>query len=267
VFNFNNPLYFYEDYVNENSFVIKNEPYLEYGYINKEKHLIESWCDSIGIEKVINVPELFFLENEIDAANIYLERITKNKKKLVLLQWVGGKTPKDKNPESFKGAKVTMYRRSLEQKTAQEIVNKLVDTGDYIIGDVGHPNFPELKNTTRVNFPIRSVLALHKIVDGFIGIDSFLQHAAASKSLNNPGIVCWGGTSPKCLGYDKHINLIKKVCSTPFCHRPNSYLFDKQAHGAMWDCIYGDKCMKSFTADKIVDAYLELNRKKEGKQC
>jgi hypothetical protein len=263
VFNFGNPLYFYDDYINDEAYVIRQEPYLEYEYISKKSHLIDVWCKQIGVEPTTLTPDIYFLENEIDAAKMYVDNVTENgKKELILLQWIGGKVPKDKTPAELKGSLAAMYRRSLPQDTAQKLVNKLVETNKYVVGNVAHENFPDIKNTNRIHFPIRSVIALLKHVKTFIGIDSFLQHAAASSEINKQGVVCWGGTSPICLGYDTHVNLTKSVCNNPFCHRPNSYLFDMQSHGAMWDCTYGDRCMKAFTADEIFQECMKIGVEK-----
>jgi len=257
VFNFNNPLYFYDDYINDECIVIKREPYYGYNYISKNSHLIQNWCDEIGIESICNYPDLYFLENEIESAKMYVDKITdNNKKELILLQWIGGKVPQDKSLKELKASLASMYRRALPQDIAQGIADKLIEKG-YVVKDIGHENFPTLKEIDKIQFPIRSILILLKFAKTFIGIDSFLQHASASETLRKKGIVCWGGTSPICLGYDTNINLITQVCPTPFCHRPNSYLFDMQPHGAMWDCLYGEKCLKSFSVDEIIKIFEE----------
>jgi hypothetical protein len=82
------------------------------------------------------------------------------------------------------------------------------------------------------------------------------MHAAAA--LNKKALVCWGGTSPEKLGYNMHKNLRRKVCPTPECHRPNSYLFDTQSSGFLWDCKYSDECM-NYTADEILENFKILN--------
>jgi hypothetical protein len=252
-FNFSNPLYFYDDFINDETVILKVEPYLDYGYVNKEKHVVESWCDQLGIECDGVEPDLYFLDNELEMAKFYVEKIQDNtKKEMILLQWIGGKVPEDKSNDKLKMSLMTMFRRSLPLIEIEKVVNYLKDK--YVIGNVGHNNFPEIKNTNIVFFPIRSTLALLPYVKTFVGIDSFLQHAAAAKQINKKGIVLWGGTSPKCLGYNVHINITKKTCNTPLCHRPNSYLFDAQANGAMWSCMHNEKCLK-YTAEEIIKIF------------
>jgi hypothetical protein len=254
-FNFGNPLYFYDDFVNDETVILKNEPYLDYSYINKEKHVVESWCDQFEIICDGIEPDLFFLDSELEMAKFYVEKTQNNaKKEMILLQWIGGKVPEDKSNDKLKMSLMTMFRRSLPLIEVEKVVDYLKDK--YVIGNVGHNNFPDLKDTNIVFFPIRSTLALLQYVKTFIGIDSFLQHASAAKQINKKGLVLWGGTSPKCLGYNTHINITKEVCNTPYCHRPNSYLFDAQPNGAMWSCIHNEKCLK-YTAEEIIKVFEE----------
>ena len=266
IFSFNNPLYFYDDYVNEESVVFKYEPYLHYDYINKNKHLVECWGDYFDLEIKDIRPDLYFLKNEVESSAIYYDKITNNgQKELILLQWIGGIIPNSTDRMQLNSNLARMYRRSLERETAQKITDILIDKG-YVVGVVQKENYPIIKNAININFPLRSTLVLLLNAKTFIGIDSFLQHAAASNFINKKGIVCWAGTSPKVLGYETHINLTKEVCPTPFCHRPNSYLFDVQPHGALWDCKYGEKCRK-YSAEEIIKVFEEnFENKKEEKK-
>lgn len=252
-FNFANPLYFYDDHVQEGMMALKTEPYLHPDYINKKKHLVECWCEQLDIPCDGIEPDLYFLDSELDLAKMYVDKLQeKNKKELILLQWIGGKVPKDKSKEELKGALMPMFRRSLPMEEVEKVIDYLKDK--YVIGNVGHTNFPDLINTEVIFFPMRNTLALLKYCKTFIGIDSFLQHAASANQVDKKGIVLWGGTTPKCLGYDKQINITKEVCPTPFCHRPNSYLFDIQPNGAIWSCIHNEKCLK-YTSEEIIKIF------------
>lgn len=248
IFNFNNALHFYENWIDNNpeSMVLKCEPYYHRDYINKNKHLIVCWCELLGIEVKGNLsPDIFLTPNEDKAAELYADTLTENRKKrLVLFQWVGGKTPQNKDDEKeLKSFLAEMYRRALPKKFAQEVVNFLNGQGCEV-ALLQHPNFPNLNNARTLNVPsIRAVIALLKHCDYFIGIDSFAQHAAACNQILKPGIVFWGGTSAESLGYPIHHNWEVEVCPTPACHRPNSYLMDMQVNGQMWDCPWGEPCM------------------------
>jgi len=264
VFNFGNPLYFYDDYVNDSSFVIKVEPYTDYSYMFESTHLIDSWCKMIGLERNNAVPEMFFMDNELEAANAYVKKVTGDgKKKFIMFQWIGGIVPQNKEEMAGIDALSRMHRRSIPKSVAQKVSNKLVSR-DYVVGVVQHENFPEIQGAERLYFPntpVRGVIALLKYAEGFIGIDSFIHHA--SMVFNTPGVVIWGGTSPKKLGYEQHTNLVPKaLCETPFCHRPDSYVFDSTSIGSIWNCPYNTKCLQ-YDADDIIKAYegLELLNK------
>lgn len=260
VFNFNNPLHFYDDYVNDETIIFKEEPYLTYQYINKEAHLIQAWCDVLGVENVQKTPDLYFLDSELESAQMYIDELkSKNKTKtagFVMFQWVGGKIPEHNTNLEFKKALSPMFRRAIRHDLAESICKDLIAKG-YIVGVVGHENYPKIEGTEKIFFPIRSTLALLKYSSAFIGIDSFLQHAAASDALNIPGVVIWGATSKECLGYDKHVNIEKIACSQPKCHRPNSFLFDIQGHGAMWECPFGEKCLR-YSKEEVISAFDSL---------
>lgn len=260
VFNFGNPLYFYDDYVNKESFVIRVEPYTDYGYMSEEEHIITAWCRMIGIERKDAVPEMFFLDNELEAAKAYVSKLTAGfKKKFVVFQWVGGIVPGAKDELSMLDAINRMHRRSLTKSVAQKVANKLI-ARDYVVGSVQHENFPDIQGTERLffpNSPARGIIALLKYSDCFIGIDSFIHHGAMA--FNKKGVVIWGGTNPKKLGYDHHTNLTKVACKTPFCHRPDSYVFDATSIGSIWNCPHNTKCLE-YDADEILAAYEAIPR-------
>jgi hypothetical protein len=250
VFNFANPLYFYEDYINDETYVIKEEPYVCYDYLNKNKHLVEVWCDLIGVPCDGINPDLYFIPSELTSAELHIKEVSKrNKDKpIMMFQWVGGKVPEKNEDIAVKQALASMYKRSIPYEEACEIAKAL--NKDYAVCVVGHTNFPEIPLTEKFFYPLRSTLALLTVKDvEFIGIDSFLQHASASNQINKSGTVLWGGTSHKVLGYDLHKNIYNNSGCPP-CHRPNSYLFDVLPTGGIWECPKGEVCMKGF--DKVV---------------
>ena len=255
VFRFDNPLYFYDDFVTPETFLMHVEPYRDHGYLHGDGHLIDVWCRSLGIDPEGAKPQLHFLKKEDEAAQVYIDKITAGgKKKFVLLQWTGGIVPKSKNDGEYMDAISRMHKRSIAKSVAQKLVNKLISRG-YAVGVVQAENHPDLEGAERIFFPIRNVLALLKYSDHFIGIDSFLQHAAAA--MNVPGVVIWGGTKPERLGYKIHRNMTKQVCPTPFCHRPNSYIFDANPSGFIWNCPHDEKCM-DYDADEIIKEFEAL---------
>lgn len=252
---FDNPNKFYDRYIRDKeSHIFKIEPYVQNDYINNDRHLLDVWCEECGVERKGANPTLHFLKNEYELAKTLHDEITENgKKKLIMFQWIGGLVPQDNKEVTLLDNKLKMHRRSIPKTVAQQVVNKLVAKG-YAVGNIAHENFPAMSGSTRIFYNLRATLALLKYAEGFVGIDSFLHHAAVAMNLK--GVVVWGGTNPKKLGYEGQINLAKVACKTPFCHRPDSYLYDGDAHSGLWNCPYDEACL-DWTSDEIMKAFEE----------
>lgn len=248
LYNLHQPQHVYEDYIKDSkTYPIGFEPYLHPDYIYKKRHCVECWCDMIGIQCDSIYPEFFFNKSEDSMADIYLGGFNK---KMILIQGVGGKNPEGKDEKNRIVSAAQLYRRNLPQDVIQSLVDKLKSDG-YEVGTIQASNQFQPKGSQIITFPPRAIIELVPRVAGIIAIDSFVQHAAAA--FKKPAVVCWGGTSPSVLGYDIHRNLTRKACNNPFCHRPNSYLWDFQTTGFLWDCPYDEVCM-NFNSDDIINA-------------
>jgi hypothetical protein len=254
VYSFNTVQHLYEDYIfkNDDTCIVEVEPYRHPDYMNNNMHIVKAWCDLLNIECDSIVPELYFTVNESNMAKAYLSKFNKP---LVLLQHIGGAIPQkaDDKMQAI-ASELNMYRRSLREETTQKIVDQLIADG-YAVGSVQADTQFQPKNTEKIQFPIRAIMALIPHVDSIICIDSFLQHACAA--LNKKALVLWAGTNPEKLGYELHTNLRRNVCATPECHRPNSYAFDMQPNGAVWDCPFSDVC-RNYEAETIINAFKEM---------
>lgn len=251
-FHFANPVHFYEDWINNETQVMKAEPYMHYDYLAKNRHVVDCWCEMLGVPFDGAEPDLYFIPGEIEAAQIFAEELTDGgKSEFVMMQWIGGIPPDKNEPKAVKEKLLQMYRRSMPQTQAQAIADYFIKEKKWTVITVGHSNFPQLLGTKNPQLPIRAIISLLLQCKTFVGIDSFLQHAAAARQINKKGVVIWGGTCKTCLGYDGHVNLEVQACVTPACHRPNSYLFDVQPNGQIWDCPWGEPCMKRPIAEVI----------------
>ena len=246
------PTYFYEDYiVSSKTLFLKAEPYQTYDYIYRKKHFVECWCDEIGVACDSTKPELYFSDKERRMAQLYLNGFDK---KMVMLQHTGGKDPVDKSEKARMIAAAEMYRRGIREEVTQAITDGLLNRG-FMVGSVQHENQFCPSMAEKIQFPVRSILALLPHVEGVIAIDSFLMHGAAA--VGAPSLVMWGGTNPKVLGYDVHHNVERQACPTPMCHRPNSYLWDVEPNGYMWECPHNDRCME-FDAEDILREFDQM---------
>lgn len=259
ILNHGQPVYFYEDYIKaKKTVVLTVEPYQHFDYVYKKKHFVECWCEMLDIPCDSVYPEIFFGETEQRMAELYCEKFDKD---MVLLQHCGGKVPEDKSEKQKIISKSGMYKRNLKEQTIQEIVDGLINRG-YMVGSVQADTQFCPSMADKINFPIRAIIALIPYVAEVICVDSFLMHGTAV--FKKKSLAIWGGTSPKVLGYEHNVNLTREVCDTPMCHRPNSYLFDIEPTGYMWDCPHNDKCM-DYSSDEILMAFDKMTGGKGGR--
>lgn len=244
VYGFGQHSNFYEEWVNPaHSHVIKVEPYIHPDYILKKKHLIECWCEQVGV-KCNNIrPEIFLTAQEKSLA---MAQISMAKKPPLLMQICGGKNPAKNTMEEWIKAETVMHRRNMPMHVAEKVIEGLSDKFNVL--QVKSENQPLAKGANPMIVPnIRAIFSYIPLINHFLCIDSFLMHACAAFS--KKPVVCWGGTSPAQLGYSDQINITKIACPTPFCHRPNSYLFDIMPNGQQWDCPHGEPCLEHDPAD------------------
>lgn len=251
VYRFDNTTYFYEDLIkNSKSLVLKPEPYLHPDFIYKNKHCTESWCEMLGVEFDNTKPDYYITQKEIETAQKFMAM---RPKPVMLMQISGGPIPIPNQVPP----KVLV--RDLNEKTAQAVVDMvskdyhvlLITTPTQLHLNGVEPSYHRIPNSPHIGFTIRELISLIPFAKKSLFIDSFMQHAA--RAVNQKAVVVWGGTSPKTLGYEENINLVKKVCDNPHCYRPNSYLFDLAPNRTPWECPYGEECMK-FSPIEIVGA-------------
>ena len=216
--------YFYQDYIeNKDVIVFKHEPYDQTGHITKKKHLIENWCDLLGIKFTNQQPEIYVN---------YIQKMTtglwKRDKPVMVLQTNGGPANQQYSYS---------WTRDMPIEVAEELVNRYKN--EYHIVQITRADGYPLDGVERVDRILSNMELFALLVESKkrILIDSCLQHAAAAFKL--PSMVLWIGTSPIVFGYDLHRNIIAKLTA-----RANqligSYLFDYQFENNAHECPYID---------------------------
>ena len=216
--------YFYQDYIeNKDVIVFKHEPYDQTGHITKKKHLIENWCDLLGIKFTNQQPEIHVN---------YIQKMTtglwKRDKPVMVLQTNGGPANQQYSYS---------WTRDMPIEVAEELVNRYKN--EYHIVQITRADGYPLDGVERVDRILSNMELFALLVESKkrILIDSCLQHAAAAFKL--PSMVLWIGTSPIVFGYDLHRNIIAKLTA-----RDNqligSYLFDYQFENNAHECPYID---------------------------
>lgn len=228
VYKVGNTQYFYDDFIKDkDTIVFKHEPYFESNHIMKRKHLIENWCNLLGIEYNNQYPVLNF--------NLVQQRIAnkwKRERPVLVIQTNGG--PLNNNS-------IYSWTRDIPFDLSLSIAEKYSKTHHII--QICKPSSRKLPNVEVVDEQMSAMemFLLLAISDKRILIDSCLQHAAAA--LNVESTVFWIGTSPKNFGYVLHNNIVANT-PTGVTKMIDSYLFDYSFDGITHECPY-------FTIDEM----------------
>jgi hypothetical protein len=226
VYKLNNTPYFYRDFIyNKDVEIFACDPYKTTAHITKKKHLIESWCEQIGVNYSGETPvlDLNLREQEIASKLLHLP----DEKPLLVFQPFGG-------PGKGHQEHPYSWMRDIHPTIAQQLVNILQEK--YNIVHVCYDSHPVLQNCIRFDQIVykKVLFALLNISQARLLIDSSLQHAAAA--LNLPSTVVWVATQPKVFGYNIHTNIEPKTKYEE--GTIDSYLFDYNFTGAIHECPY-----------------------------
>lgn len=261
-------------------FMGENEPYLDFEYRKKKAHFIEAACRRNGLKKpkqkigIINLTQKEKKDVKKILDQILSQMPNAKGKKIVALQWTGG-VPTFSQDSANDIGRVTQAR-NYPKESAQKIVDALIKN-DYAVLQISLPKEETLNNVLRLYndqnsapLPIRYLFAVLNECFGFIGIDSFGQHAWAALGKQN-GVVMWGGTSPVQLGYDSMLNLVptNNPCDDMHCGRPFSFIGDFLGNGEPWSCPFEEGCMRhnpDFVVGKFLTLISESKNKKEIEQ-
>jgi hypothetical protein len=240
VYKFGNISYFYDDYIKDkNSIVLRMEPYHSEDLLYRRKPLAEIWCDVLKIPCIDVKPEIFLTERELIFANNNL----KKNGPILLIQSSGGASNQN-HPYS--------WSRDLPPAFAQEVVNSLKDKFNKIL-HIRRDNQPALENTIKITDNFRNLFCYIALSDKIIGIDSFVQHAAAA--FKKKATVGWISNSPIVFGHKIHDNIVANGAES-FRHRIDSYLeSDDWTGGRFYECPY-DNINNLFNKDQFIESVL-----------
>lgn len=217
--------YFYDNYIkNKDTIIFKQEPYNQTDHILKKKHLINNWCDILGVQYTGQQPQVY-----VNMAQKMTLGLWKRNKPTMVIQTNGGPLTEQKYGYS--------WARDIPFDLAQKVVDKYKN--DYHIFQITRPDSQKLNNVEVVDSKLSNMELFAILIEAKkrVLIDSCLQHAAASFKL--PATVLWIGTSPKVFGYDLHNNIMSNPPDGNV-KLIDSYMFDYALDGILHECPYLD---------------------------
>jgi ADP-heptose:LPS heptosyltransferase len=177
------------------------EPYKSNFQFGKQ-HIIESYCEHHGVKYSPSMKPKLYTEQHKDSVDKWLK--DKEISKYILIQFSGGQPRAGFN---FSNQYTNINpNRNYQPFLAQQVINYLKEEyKDTTIIDCTLPNEPGYLNTIKCDLHWAQIHELLKNAEGFVSIDSCLQHFSAS--VEKAGVVIWGSTRWTQFGYSHNKNL------------------------------------------------------------
>jgi ADP-heptose:LPS heptosyltransferase len=177
------------------------EPYKSNFQFGKQ-HIIESYCEHHGVKYNPSMRPKLYTEQHKDSVDKWLK--DKEIGKYILIQFSGGQPRAGFN---FNNQYTNINpNRNYQPFLAQQVINYLKEEyKDTVIIDCTLPNEPGYLNTIKCDLHWAQIHELLKNAEGFVSIDSCLQHFSAS--VEKAGVVIWGSTRWTQFGYSHNKNL------------------------------------------------------------
>ena len=177
------------------------EPYKSNFQFGKQ-HIIESYCEHYGVEFDKSMKPKMYSEHYKKDVNKWLS--DNDIGKYILVQFSGGQ-PKAGFNANNQYTNINP-NRNYQPFLAQQVINMLLEEyKDTTIINCVLPNEPHYEGTIRCDLHFAQIHELLKGAEGFISIDSCLQHFSASTEKH--GVVIWGSTRWTQFGYSHNKNL------------------------------------------------------------
>lgn len=225
VYSLGNIPYFYQDYIEDKDvLVFRQEGYFQNGHIKKQKHLINNWCDILGVDYKNQLPVINFNLVQQRMINVW-----RREKPILLIQSNGGPMDDNKIYSWTRDIPPIIVRKIVEKYSEEYHIIQICRNENEVVNGVSEAYYKAMSN-----FELFTLLAA---TTKRVLIDSCLQHAAAALDLSST--VLWIGTSPKLFGYELHSNILANEPK----NKPkliNSYLFDYSFNGDSLECPYND---------------------------
>jgi len=216
------------------------EPYKSNFQFGKQ-HIIESYCEHHGVKYNSSMRPKLYTDHHKESVDKWLK--DNEIGKYIMIQFSGGQ-PKWNYKDNVQYQNINP-NRNYQPFLAQQVVNMLLEEyKDTTIINCVLPNEPHYRGTIRCDLHFAQIHEMLKGAEGFVSIDSCLQHFSASAEKH--GVVIWGSTRWTQFGYSHnknlHFHMGKKWDESKF--------IDSDPRNNMVDCKI------------IVDQYKKLDKSK-----
>ena len=216
------------------------EPYKSNFQFGKQ-HIIESYCEHHGVKYNSSMRPKLYTDHHKESVDKWLK--DNEIGKYIMIQFSGGQA-KWNYGDNVQYQNINP-NRNYQPFLAQQVVNMLLEEyKDTTIINCVLPNEPHYQGTIRCDLHFSQIHEMLKGAEGFVSIDSCLQHFSASAEKH--GVVIWGSTRWTQFGYSHnknlHFHMGKKWDESKF--------IDSDPRNNMVDCKI------------IVDQYKKLDRSK-----
>ena len=192
--------YIYDDVIQHGEFVFP-EPYWDYHYYQKRRHLIESFYVLLNNEEPPGKikPTIYLSQEERKEAETYITNIRRQigDRKIVAFQPFGATFDQPTGTDNT--------NRSITYDTVDFLLTALYEECCFLnFASVGIKN----RSVCTDEFSLRQRLALIPHCDYFIGVDSFAAHACYSVGV--PGTQFMGATNEINVGYPEYYHTVRR---------------------------------------------------------
>lgn len=178
------------------------EPYKS-NFVLGKQHLIEAYCHLFGVDYDPAMTPKLYTAHLKERATEWLEKngVTG---KYMLVQFSGGQTPVGWSPQNSYASHNP--GRNYPAYLAQQVIAQLkAEQPNVAIIDATLPNEPAVAGAIKCDEHWAVIHEMLKQAEGFISIDSCLNHFSASAQKD--GVVIWGATRWTQFGYAHNANL------------------------------------------------------------
>jgi len=209
--------------IQESDDIIFVEPYKS-NWVKGNEHVINAYARLLDVtyDPETDKPQMHtdYLKEETDTLLEPLEG-----KQFIVIQLTGGQT--SVGFDSNKPYTNNNPSRNYPVYLGQTLVNALMrELPGVEILNWSLPNEPQYEGATPVDCSYTVMNEVMKRSQGFVAIDSSLQHIA--QAANKTGVVMWGNTSPVEFGYKQNTNLTFFGQQSPDKNDPRNIMVDPE---------------------------------------